>query len=364
MLALHTLLASLDSLAPLRFAEPWDNVGLLIGDPTATISRVLFTIDLTLPVLAEAASLRCDLVIAYHPPIFDAQKSFTAGNIAFEAARRGISVYSPHTALDVAAGGTNDTLAAALGLIDVRPLKTAASNRQLVKLVTFVPRDAVETVAARLFAAGAGHIGNYSHCSFRSDGTGTFLGHEGTNPTVGVPGVLESAPESRLETVLPASRIAEVVAALRESHPYEEPAFDLVPLIHEPSPHGIGRIGMLPEPGRLRDVVDHLKAALNLSHLIVGGDPDQPVSRVAVCAGAGRSLLSDVVRSHAHLYLTGELPHHDALKLTQSGIATVLTLHSNSERPALAPLATRLCARHPELVALHSSADRDPLTVK
>lgn len=378
MPSLAEVITELERLAPPRGAEAWDNVGLLVGDPVADVSRVLLTIDLTLPVLAEAASLRCELVVAYHPPIFEPQKSFTAGDVPFEAARRGIAVYSPHTALDAAAGGTNDTLAAALGLTDLRPLRPNAPSparpTRFVKLVTYVPPEAVTPVAEALFRAGAGHIGNYSHCSFRAPGTGTFLGHDGTNPTIGTPGKLEQTPELRWETILPVELLPQAVAALRLAHPYEEPAFDLIPLLDPPAQAdtsgggvgGMGRVGRVPVPLTVADLVGRLKASLDTTHLLVGQTTSgltAAVETVALCAGAGRSLIPQVLASGAQVYLTGELPHHDVLRLVRAGVCPILTLHSNSERPALGPLGAQLEARLPGVTALLSEADRDPLEV-
>lgn len=361
------LVAAFERLAPCSLAEPWDNVGLVVGDPDAVCSRVLLCIDLTPAVLTEAVSLRCDAVVAYHPPIFDGVKRLSAGDIGFEAARRGIAVYSPHTALDVAPGGTNDTLAGLLGLTDLRPLKPAeprAGSGALCKLVTFVPDAALDKVCDAIFAAGAGRIGDYSRCSFRTPGVGTFQGSPDTRPAVGEAGKFELTDEIRIETVVPLAKVADVVAALRESHPYEEPAFDLVTLAAPPtsSAIGIGRVGTLPRPASLSSLVAGLKTALGLPHVLVSGPASQQITTVAICAGAGRGLIPDVLRAtpRPDLYLTGELPHHDALHLARKGVASLCTLHSNSERPTLARLVSRLEG----FTCLLSQADTDPFRVE
>jgi dinuclear metal center YbgI/SA1388 family protein len=161
------LVDAMERIAPTRLAAPWDNVGLLVGDGSLPLERVLLTVDLTRPVLEEALHARCSAVIAYHPPLFDATKRFLAGSMAFEAARSGIAVYSPHTALDVADGGTNDVLADVLGLTERAPLRLLDPAESAYKLVTFVPAEHVEAVSRAVFEAGAGHIGQYSSCSFR-----------------------------------------------------------------------------------------------------------------------------------------------------------------------------------------------------
>ena len=216
---IRDILSQLEAIAPLRYAETWDNVGLLVGDPHQKVAGALLCIDYTPAVAREAREFGCDLVIAYHPPIFEALKRVTAPSPIFEAIRDGISIYAPHTALDVAPGGTNDVLADVLGLVQREPLQRAERRPSQHKLVTFVPEEHTEAVAAALFAAGAGRIGEYTEASFRSQGTGTFLGGPGTNPTVGETGRREAVPEVRLEVVVPVARALAVVTALRAAHP-------------------------------------------------------------------------------------------------------------------------------------------------
>jgi dinuclear metal center YbgI/SA1388 family protein len=364
---LTQILTALEEIAPLAAAETWDNVGLLTGDPQQEIHRILLTIDYTPAVAVEGRNLHCDLIIAYHPPIFSAVKRITAdgpSSLIHDAIRRGVAIYSPHTAWDAAPGGANDALADALGLVNLAPLRTATPAARQFKLVTFVPEAHLTIVSDALFNAGAGHIGNYSHCSFRSAGTGTFLGGEGTAPTIGKPGQLETADEIRLETIVPTHRVGEVIAALRKSHPYEEPAFDLAVLAAPPASTGPGRIGHLPSPLPLGDLIAKVKKELNLKSLIVAGDPQRLISRAAVCAGAGGELLDDAIAARADLYLTGELRHHDAIKSARAGTALICTLHSNSERPSLTRLKSRLSQALPTLPeAMLSQSDQDPFQI-
>jgi dinuclear metal center YbgI/SA1388 family protein len=220
-LTVRDLVQALEAIAPARLAASWDNVGLLVGDPSSPVTRALLTVDCTRAVVDEAAREACEAVVAYHPPIFAAQKRFVAGSVAYHAARAGLAVVSPHTALDAADGGTNDVLADAVGMRARTPLQRAPEAASEHKLVTFVPAEHVEAVSRALFAAGAGRIGKYSACSFRMAGTGTFFGEEGASPAVGAAGVLEQVPELRLEMVVPVARTAAVVDALRRAHPYE-----------------------------------------------------------------------------------------------------------------------------------------------
>jgi dinuclear metal center YbgI/SA1388 family protein len=359
---LREILALLEEIAPARYAETWDNVGLLIGDERQEVSKALLAIDYTPEVAAEAQREKCELVIAYHPPIFSPIKRLTAPDLIFDAARRGVAIYSPHTALDVAPGGTNDLLADILGLEDRTPLRLIEIKGREHKLSVFVPQEALEKVANALFDAGAGGIGRYTRCSFRSPGTGTFMGDESTNPTIGKPGVYEETPEIKLELLCPIGRVAQVIGALRKSHPYEEPAFDLVPLVAPAEGLGQGRIGHV-TPTALSALLMRIKEDLSLSHLLVAGPTEGTISRAAVLAGAGREHLKDAIAQGAQLYLTGEIPHHDALVAAKAGVTVVATLHSNSERASLKRLRDRLGQGALGVSFLSSVADRDPFLV-
>lgn len=363
-LQLAAVIEALETIAPTRYAESWDNVGLLAGDPEQDVSRALLAIDYTHAVARERESLNCDLVIAYHPPIFQAIKRLTAGSVVFDAVRRGVAIYSPHTALDVAEGGTNDVLCDALGVDRRSPLKLAETKATQYKLVTFVPENVLEQVSRALFDAGAGRIGQYSACSFRTPGTGTFYGEEGTNPAVGQSGKLEVAQEVRLETVVPIAKIATVIEALRKSHPYEEPAFDLNQLAAAPEGVGIGRIGEFDQPVDRRELLERIKLGLEIEHVLVAGPIEGAVRRVATCAGACGELLDEAIRRKAELYLTGEMRHHDAIKAANAGLTVVCTLHSNSERATLKRLKQRLGEALPELACQLSRSDRDPFAVR
>jgi dinuclear metal center YbgI/SA1388 family protein len=367
---LREFISALDQIATLRYAETWDNVGLLAGDPQQAVTRAMLCIDYTTEVADEGRNLNCDCIIAYHPPLFDAVKRITAdgpSSLIHDAIRRGVAIYSPHTALDVAEGGTNDMLADAIRMVERKPLRPVASKSTDCKLVTFVPENEVARVSDALFSAGAGWIGNYSQCSFRSAGTGTFFGETGTNPSVGEAGHLESVPEIRLETIVPIARASAVIAALRAVHSYEEPAFDLIPLAVESSPLGLGRVGLLASPTPVTELVDRIKSELGVGAILLAGGEDRLVERVAVCAGACGNLLDDAITAGAEFYLTGEMRHHDAIKAVRAGIAVVCTLHSNSERAVLKRLKSRLeelltASDRPEI--LLSLSDRDPFSVR
>lgn len=363
---LSDLITALEEIAPTAHAEAWDNVGLIVGDPAQIITRAMLSIDYTSEVAREAQDARCEVMIAYHPPIFDALKRITADGAAsliHDAIRRGVALYSPHTALDVAEGGTNDMLADAIGLTERHPLRLAETKASQYKLVVFVPQRELDRVSQAMFTAGAGRIGKYSACSFRLPGTGTFFGEEGTNPAVGKSGRLETAEEVRLETVVPIGKVQAVISALRQSHPYEEPAFDLNELAAPPEGLGLGRIGSLSSPTPVPELIGRIKRELDLSSVLIAGPQDRAVTKAAVCAGACGELLDDAISARVEFYLTGEIRHHDAIKAARAGITVVCTLHSNSERAVLRRLKSRLEAKLPAIEFQVSRQDRDPFVI-
>ena len=360
---LAAITACLESIAPTRHAESWDNVGLLTGDPAQEITQAILTIDYTSAVAAEAREMGCELVIAYHPPIFEALKRVTAGNLIFDAIRRGVAIYSPHTALDVAEGGTNDVLADAVGIGERVALRLIVPKSGHHKLVLFVPKEAVENVSTALFAAGAGKIGKYASCSFQSAGTGTFFGEAGTNPAIGQSGRMERVEEVKLEMLVPIECVVEVIAALRATHPYEEPAFDLQVLAAQPDGMGMGRVGALKQPASRREVFKRIKRELGIGHLLIAGPREGMVHRAAVCAGACGNHLDDAIARKVDLYVTGEMRHHDAVKASEAGLTVVCTLHSNSERAVLRRLKEKLTDGAAGVEFYLSEADRDPFEI-
>jgi len=361
---------TLRRIAPLELAADWDNVGLLVAPRGGRIVRALVTGDLTPAVLDEAVGRRVGLVVAYHPPIFKAVKALLAGRespegLAAEALRHGVAVYSPHTAWDAADGGTNDALIALCGVTFTRPFSypPPGPGREC-KLVTFVPTAKVDAVADAMFSAGAGRIGDYTHCSFRIPGQGTFFGTDATNPRIGRRGRLERVDEIRLEAVVPATRVPEVVEAMRRAHPYEEPAFDIHPLADHPSNHiGQGRIGELTRPVSLGALARRLTARVHAAATTLVGDRRTTVRRVLVCAGSAGSLPFELHGDRCgpgDAIVTGEIRHHDALRILRCGASAVALGHWRSERPGVTALARRLAHEWPDVDVRMSRADREP----
>jgi dinuclear metal center YbgI/SA1388 family protein len=360
----------LESIAPPEFAAEWDNVGLLIGTPEWQASPLLLTIDLTETVLREALDAGTRMVVSYHPPIFEPLGRLTdttAGQrIALEAARGGVAVHSPHTALDAAPGGINDWIARGLGPGDVRALEAQRSlpPSEQCKLVTFCPADAADRIRSALATVGAGRIGRYELCSFEIAGTGTFFAGEGTSPRVGGKGSLQRVDELRLEMVCPETSLALAVTTLREFHPYEEPPIEIYRL--QPRPQrgvGVGRRVVLDQKLPLPALVERIKRCLGVNTLRVAVSEGAPrrYRTIGLCAGAGGSLRPSATEQGCELFLTGEMRHHDVLAAKADGCTVVLAGHTNTERGYLRVLRKRLRAALPELTVSVSRRDADPM---
>jgi len=352
----------------LDLAAEWDNVGLLIGseDSNSKISRMLLCIDLTEEVLTEAIRCKAQMVIAYHSVIFKPISRITSNTVpvVLTAARRGISVYSPHTALDAASGGTNDVLADILDLRDRKPIEDIFASEQC-KLVVFLPSSDVSSVTNAAFTAGAGIVGGYNECAFLGMGIGQFCGGAETNPTVGVPNELAAVDEVRLEMVAPRCKVAAIAAAIHSAHSYEEPVVDIYPLIATQTATGQGRVGRLPRPVTAATLIAKIRKALGVDKVLVAGDAKSKtkIELAAVTAGSCGAMWKSAADAGATFYLTGEMRHHDALAATAAGLTCVCVGHSNSERIALANLAARVKSAHPQLETILSKTDRDPFQI-
>ncbi|UXA05019.1 Nif3-like dinuclear metal center hexameric protein [Mycobacterium sp. SMC-2] len=328
----------LDEAYPPRLAESWDSVGLVCGDPDDALESVTVAVDATPAVVDEVPD--GGLLLAHHPLLLRGVDTVAAstpkGALVHRLIRTGRSLFTAHTNADSATPGVSDALAHALGLTVEAALEPRTAAPDLDKWVIYVPRENAEAVQAALFEAGAGHIGDYSHCSWSVSGIGQFLPHEGASPAVGSVGTVERVAEDRFEVIAPARIRAAVLAAMRAAHPYEEPAFDVYALLPVPGDVGLGRIGTLPRPEPLRDFVSRVDAALPRTSWGVraAGDPDMPVSRVAVCGGAGDSLLTTAAGAGVQAYVTADLRHHPADEHRRaSGVALVDVAHWASEFP-------------------------------
>ncbi len=364
MLTIAAVIDFLEQLAPPSLAADWDNVGLLLGDRNGPLQRLMTCLTLTPDTAAEAITSEAQLIVTHHPIFFRPVKRLTsdtpAGRMLMELVRAEVAVYSPHTAFDNTKGGINEELASRLQLLDVVPLRRRQGPKQC-KVVVFVPDTDLARVCDALFAAGAGNIGQYSQCSFRLPGTGTFFGSQATTPTIGQKGRREEVSEWRLEAICPEAHLDEVIAAVRRAHSYEEPAYDVYPLWSMLSAVGEGRCGRLPRARRLEEVAHLAKSLLNAKNVQLIGDPDRPVERVAIVCGAGGEFLADAVQARADVLLTGELRFHDYLAAQAQGLALVVPGHYATERFGVEALAARLQSQWPDLQIWASQRERDPV---
>lgn len=364
MPVLKSILFVLDEIAPLKLAESWDNVGLLLGSDEKPITSIMTCLTITRDVVEEAVREKVDLIVSHHPMMFKPVQRITSsteeGHLLLQLAAHQIAVYSPHTAYDNATGGINDQLAQSLELVNLKPLVPHTPETSY-KIVVFVPEKDMEPISLAAFNAGAGHIGNYSHCSFRTSGTGTFWGNEESNPTVGQAGRLESAAEYRLEIICPALKLSAVLSAITQAHSYEEPAIDVYPL-HSPSTGklGAGRLGELYQPISAQTFADRVAAKLGTTVTLTGHRKHTKIQKVAIICGAGGSLLDATISAKADAFLTGEMRFHDELKAQAAGVTVVLAGHYATERPGVEALAKMMQNRLPDCQIWCSRAEHNP----
>jgi dinuclear metal center YbgI/SA1388 family protein len=341
---LSDILGIIGKMAPPGLAESWDNPGLQVGDPKATVSRIMVALDATPTVIASALASDCNLLVTHHPLIFTAQKSISAatpqGASIHAAIRGGLAVVSMHTNYDCAEGGLNDLLAERIGLSNCVPLQVT-SVRELAKLVVYVPEEHLEQVRSTLLPH-AEVLGAYTGCSFSVPGVGTFTPLDGARPFIGTVGAQERVAEYRLELLLDRTALPRAIKALVAAHPYEEPAFDIYPLLNEGRKLGLGRIGRLPEPVSLSAFATRLQQDFAAPGLRFVGNPDASLVKVALCSGSGASLLRTAVRAGADVLVTGDVKYHEAREAEELGIALVDAGHFPSEIIMVDAVAERL----------------------
>jgi len=358
---IRDVIEKIEILAPKKLAQSWDNIGLLIGDANAAVKKILLTIDITKDVVKEAKQTHCNFIISYHPVIWDGLKIIEKDSVVYELVKSGISVYSIHTALDAVVGGVNDGLAEIVGIKNPQPVGDFVQcGQNNYKLVTFVPADWLETVADAVFKAGAGWIGNYSHCSFCSAGSGTFLPLEGAKPAIGKKGKLEKVDEIRFESIVPAEKIANVVKAMKAAHPYEMPAFDVIKLYDTEDKIGLGRIGLLEKPAQLSAILKNIRQVTGAKVAGIVGAKKRLVKKAAVCAGSCGKLIMNVIAEKCDLYLTGEIKHHQAIAAQEAGVTVVCLSHTVSERFVLKKVAKELQKDLKPVKIFISKKDKDP----
>jgi len=352
----------LEEWAPRTAAWEHDNVGIQCGDPHMSVRGVLICLDITEDVVRDALRRRANLIVSHHPLLYHPLSSITSttrvGRTATTLVRKGISALAAHTNLDAAPEGTSSALAGILGVRDPEPLDHSFGLQ--VKLVTFVPAADVDRVARAMAEAGAGIIGNYTQCSFRTEGIGTFQGNAESTPAAGRRGKYERVPEVRLEMIVDRDRLPAVLAAMRHAHPYEEVAHDMYPIGNAHPRFGMGAIGNLRRPTTLGAFLRRVRRMLGTGALRYTGDVRRRVVRVAVCGGAGSRFIEHAIAQHGDVFVTSDVSFH-RFQDAAGRIALIDAGHHETEYPVLATIAGKIreaCRARAERIPVAVSAVR------
>ncbi len=317
-----------------ELAEDWDNVGLQVGDPGRALDRVMVALDPGFEAVEAARDAGAQALVTHHPLLFKPVKRLTpddaVGKVLWAAVRDDVAIISAHTNLDCAVDGLNSWLAQKMAVEQAVPLQAVAGD--YLKLVVFVPVGHEDAVADALFSAGGGQIGAYDQCSFRSSGEGTFRPGPGTQPYIGTVGQREKAEEFRLETIIPKRKLLRVLEKMQKAHPYEEVAYDLLPLHNQVPGAGLGRIGRLAQQVSLGEFAARVKDSLGCDHLRLIGADQMPVRKVALCGGSGAFLLQTAHRQGADVLVTGDVKYHEARQAEELGIALIDAGHFATEQ--------------------------------
>jgi dinuclear metal center YbgI/SA1388 family protein len=356
------IIHSLEQLAPPSLQEDYDNAGLITGNASWNCTGILCLLDATEEIIEEAKSKNCNLVVAHHPIIFRGLKKITGKNYVektlINAIKNDIAIYAIHTNLDNIIEGVNNKIADKLNLINKKIL--LPKQNLLMKLYTFVPVEQAEKVRSALFNAGAGNIGNYSECSFNEQGTGTFKAGENTNPFVGEQGKRHEENEAKMEVIFPSYLKQKIITALIDAHPYEEPAYDIIPLLNEFYKTGSGLMGELefemPEEKFLLFVKDafHLKVIKHTKFL------NKPVKKVALCGGAGSFLISSALAANADVYITSDIKYHEFFDANERILIADIG-HWESEQFTIDLLHDFLQAKFPTFAVLKTEIRTNPV---
>ncbi|AVR44047.1 Nif3-like dinuclear metal center hexameric protein [Christiangramia fulva] len=306
----------IEEFAPTRYAEDFDNVGLLVGDAGNEVTGALITLDTLEATVEEAIAKNCNFIISFHPIIFSGLKKLTGKNYVertvLKAIKNDISIYAIHTALDNNYKGVNDMIAEKLGLVNRKILIPRKDS--IKKLVTFVPRANADEVREALFKAGAGSIGNYDNCSFNVEGKGSFRGNEDSNPVIGEKGKVHFEEEVQLGVTFPVHKQAKILKSLFHSHPYEEVAYEIYALENENQHLGMGMIGELETERNPEDFLKEVKKTFHCGIIRHSELVKSSIKKVAVLGGSGAFAISNAISADADVFLTADLKYHDFYK--------------------------------------------------
>lgn len=310
---LATITNFLESIAPLNYQEDYDNAGLIVGHPNNQVNAVLVALDCTEQIVDEAIAKQCNLIITHHPIVFKGLKKFNSKTyverVVQKAIKNDIALYAIHTNLDHVSNGVSGEICKRLGILEGKIL--SPKTGLLKKLVTFCPTAAANVVKEALFSAGAGHIGNYSECSFSNEGMGTFKGNNGTNPYVGVQGVSHQESEQRIEVIFKVQDERKILVSLLAHHPYEEVAYDIYPISNSLANVGAGMIGWLAKEMDGNEFLQHVKETMQTKVIRHTALLPKKIKKVAVCGGAGSFLLKEAIAAGADAFVTADFKYHE-----------------------------------------------------
>lgn len=361
MISVSDIVSLLENWAPPALQESYDNSGLILGNDRMEVSGILVTLDCTEEVVHEAIAKKCNLIVAHHPIIFSGLKRITGKTYVeravIAAIQNNIALYAIHTNLDNVFSGVNHEIAQRIGLKSTRILQS--KKNQLMKLITYVPGAHLDKVSTALFESGAGHIGNYSECSFSQEGTGTFKPDENTSPFIGEKGVRHSEQEMKLEMIIPSYLQHLAIAALIEAHPYEEVAYDVIPLENTWSQTGSGMLGELENDMPINDFLQHLKITFNLNSIRYTKGRDT-VKTVAVCGGAGSFLIRSALQAGADAFVTADVKYHEFFDCENRMIIADIG-HYESEFFTKGLIRERILEKFPTFAVLLSEIHTNPI---
>ena len=352
----------LDTVVPISFQESYDNSGQQVGDPDKEVNAAMISLDITEDVIDEAIIAGCGLIITHHPLLFSPLKKLTgktyAERILVKAIKNEIAIYSSHTNLDVLNTGVSRKMAEKLNLQNIKVLSPL--KNKLLKLVTYIPEDHFEKVREAIFEAGAGVIANYDKCSFSLAGTGSYRAGEDTNPFAGKKGNFHLEKEVRFETIMPAHLRDQVIGALITMHPYEEVAYDIYALENEYKEAGLGCIGELPEAIEEEAFLKYLSDIFNAEGVRYSKFTGKRIKMVALCGGAGISLLSNAMNAGADVFVTSDIKYHDFFNAGNS-ILLVDTGHYESEKYSTEILYDLIIKKFPTFAIRFSETNTNPI---
>ena len=345
MIKCQVLVEAMEKIAPRYLAEDWDNVGLLIGNPSQEINKVITCLDVTEAIIDRAIAENYNMIIAHHPFLFKSIKKIATdkplGRMIQKILSHNIAIFAAHTNLDTTIGGVNDVLAQKLDLVELKPL-IISYREEILKLGVNVPVDYAQKVREAIAKAGAGAIDNYSDCSFSYEGIGRFKPLAGANPFIGQQDKVAQVNEVHIETILPAKLKNRVIKAMMKVHPYEVPAYDIIPTQNVYHENGLGRIGKMKEVMDLETFAKKVKANLPGDTFRMVKANDKLVKKVALCSGAGIDFLDRAVMQGADTYVTGDVKYHEAQHAQELGINLIDAGHFGTELPIVEKLAEYL----------------------